>query len=226
MASRCSVRWALRSRKLRAMSSHHIVAADVHRVPAPFRSFAVRSDEPGHAWAARAPYRRVHRVSTTFLDAIALASLSTAGYSRVSIEFFSDIDYANTTLADLATAAPGVVDLGGQIAVALQMTGVLGKDPAAYRASVAARIDYLACCGAGFHNDVSRHWSRCLFWVLALDAADVEFVMPHAGVRQSLCRATCWCSTRPWRTACVAQAIRARPWRLLSKTSGLAASFF
>ena len=186
MASRCSVRWALRSRKLRAMSSHHIVAADVHRVPAPFRSFAVRSDEPGHAWAARAPYGRVHRVSTTFLDASAFASLSAAGYARVSIKFFSDIDYANTTLADLATAAPGVVDLGGQIAVALQMTGVLGKDPAAYRASVAARIDYLACCGAGFHNDVSRHWSRCLFWVLALDAADVEFVMPHAGLRQSL----------------------------------------
>jgi hypothetical protein len=63
---------------------------------------------------------------------------------------------------------------------------VLGDDPAAYRRSVATRIDYLSCVGAGFHNDVSRHWSRCLFWVLALAAADVEFVMPHAGVRLPL----------------------------------------
>ena len=186
MASRCRVRWAPPWRKLCSMSSHRIVAADAHRVPAPFRTFAVRSDERGHAWAARAPYGRVHRVSTAFLDASALASLCAAGYARVSIEAFSDIDYANTTLADLAAAAPGVADLGGQIALSLQMTGVLGDDPSAYGASVATRIDFLACCGAGFHNDVSRHWSRCLFWVLALDAADVEFVMPHAGVRQSL----------------------------------------
>jgi hypothetical protein len=63
---------------------------------------------------------------------------------------------------------------------------VLGDDAAGYRSSVASRIDYLAACGAGFHNDVSRHWSRCLFWVLALDLADVEFVMPHAGVRLAL----------------------------------------
>ena len=25
--------------------------------------------------------------------------------------------------------------------------------------------------GAGFHNGVRGHWSRCLFWILALDAA-------------------------------------------------------
>jgi hypothetical protein len=63
---------------------------------------------------------------------------------------------------------------------------VLGDDLASYRASVASRIDFLASCGAGFHNDVARHWSRCLFWVLALDLADVEFVMPHAGLRLAL----------------------------------------
>jgi len=168
------------------MSTHRIVAADTHRVPAPFRSFAVRSDEPGHAWDARAPCGRVHVFGTTFLDATSLASIAAEGYSRVTIEAFSDIDYANTTWVELAAAAPGMVDLAGQIADALQLTGVLGDEPAAYRASVAARIDYLASCGAGFHNDVSRHWSRCLFWVLAIDAADVEFVMPHAGVRQRL----------------------------------------
>ena len=165
---------------------HRIVAANVHRVPAPFRSFAVRSDEASHAWDARAPYGCVHVLGTSFLDAASLASLTQEGYSRVRLEAFSDIDYANTTLADLAAAAPGVHDLVGHIAAGLRLTGVLGDEPAAYRASVAARIDYLASWGAGFHNDVSRHWSRCLFWVLALDAADIEFVMPHAGVRQRL----------------------------------------
>ena len=162
--------------------SHRIVAADAHRVPKPFDTFAVRSDEPRHAMAARAPYDRVHVLHTTFLDADALARLATTGYARVTIEGFSDIDYANTTPDELAAAAPGVADLVGQIAGALQLTGVLGHDPTAYRSSVASRIDYLASCGAGFHNDVNRHWSRCLFWLLVLDVADVAFVMPHAGV--------------------------------------------
>ncbi|MBI5255150.1 MAG: hypothetical protein HY855_01520 [Burkholderiales bacterium] len=155
-------------------------------MPPPFRAFAVRSDEPVHALDARAPYGRVHLVRTGFLDPGALAGLADAGLARMQVASFSDIDYATTTPQALAAAAPRVDDLVGQIAAALRPTGVLGDDLAAYRASVATRIDYLAACGAGFHNDVSRHWSRCLFWVLALRAADVEFVMPHAGVRQAL----------------------------------------
>jgi hypothetical protein len=154
----------------------------VHAVPAPFRAFAVRSDEPQHAWEARAPYGRVHVLRAGFLDAGALASLAAAGDARVDIPAFSDIDYATTTPADLAAAAPGVSDLVGRIAGALQPTGVLGSSIADYRCSVATRIDYLAARGAGFHNDVSGHWSRCLFWLLALDLAEVDFVMPHAGV--------------------------------------------
>ena len=165
-----------------ASLSHRVIAANVHAVPTPFRTFAVRSDEPQHAWQARAPYGWVHIVRTAFLDAGSLASLSAAGDARVSIEAFSDIDYATTTPADLATEAPRVSDLVGHIASALQLTGVLGSNLAAYRRSVATRIDYLAARGAGFHNDVSRHWSRCLFWLLALDLAEVDFVMPHAGV--------------------------------------------
>ncbi len=162
--------------------SHRVIAASVHAVPAPFRCFAVRSDEPRHAFAARAPYGWVHILRPAFLDADALASLAAAGDARVSIETLSDIDYATTTLSDLAAAAPGVSDLEGHIASALQLTGVLGSDLADYRRSVATRIDYLAARGAGFHNDVNRHWSRCLFWLLALDLAEVDFVMPHAGV--------------------------------------------
>ena len=166
--------------------THLTIAANVHAVPKPYRAFAVRSDEPQHALQARAPHGQVHLVRTNFLDAGALAGLVVAGYARVSLEAFSDIDYATTTRQDLAAAAPGVVDLIACIANALQLTGVLGQHFEDYRSSVATRIDYLASCGAGFHNDVSRHWSRCLFWLLALDVADVEFVMPHAGVRLGL----------------------------------------
>jgi len=162
--------------------SHRVIAAHVHAVPAPFRSFAVRSDEPQHACQARAPYGWVHIVRTAFLDAGSRASLVAGVDGRVGIEAFSDIDYLATTLPELAAAAPRVGDLAGHIAGALQLTGVLGDDVQVYRHSVAARIDYLAARGAGFHNDVSRHWSRCLFWLLALDLADVDFVMPHAGV--------------------------------------------
>ena len=169
-----------------AQPIHRSLAADVHQVAKPFRAFAVRSDEPQHALQARAPYGRVHVVQTAFLNADALASLCAEGFARVQIEAFGDIDYATTSLADLAAATPGLDDLAGHIADALQLTGVLGDHSADYRRSVATRIDYLPARGAGFHNDVSRHWSRCLFWVLALDVADVEFVMPHAGVRLPL----------------------------------------
>ena len=166
--------------------SHRIIAANVHAVPAPFRAFAVRSEEPQHAWVARAPYGRVHILRMAVLDAGSLASLATAGDTRVSIETPLDIDYATTTLPDLSAAAPRVSDLAGDIASALLLTGVLGSDLADYRRSVATRIDYLAARGAGFHNDVSRHWSRSLFWLLALDLAEVDFVMPHAGVTLAL----------------------------------------
>lgn len=162
---------------------HRILAADHHQVPLPFAAFAVRSDEARHAYDARAPYGRVHVVRTRCLDPRAQARLVDQGYARVRIAAFSDIDYAPTSWPELSAAAGGAVDLGGGIARALHLTGVLGADLARYRRSVARRVDFLASCGAGFHNDVSRHWSRCLFWILALDAADVEFVMPHAGLR-------------------------------------------
>lgn len=169
-----------------AHPKHRIFAADVHRVPKPFRAFAVRSEEPQHAWDARAPYGCVHLVRTVFLDAGSLASLAAAGHAQVSLQAFSDIAHARAMPDDLRGAAPGVADLPGAIAGALQLTGVLGHDPSAYLLSLTTRIDYLGSCGAGFHNDVGRHWSRCLFWLLALDLADVEFVMPHAGVRLPL----------------------------------------
>jgi len=165
---------------------HQIVPANGFSVPEPFKTFAVRSEEPRHAAVARAPYGRVHRVRAGGLEPTTLASLAAGGHRRMQVSDFSDIAYAHVTLDELAAAAPRVPDLVGEIAAALQLTGVLGGDAAAYRHSVAARIDYLASCGAGFHNDVSGHWTSCLFWNLALAAADVEFVMPHAAVRLAL----------------------------------------
>ena len=162
--------------------AHRILAADVHAVPAPFRTFAVRSDEPGHAFDARPPYARVHVVGTRFLDAAARAGLARAGYAQVDIAEPFAVDYAATSLQDLAAAA-GLPGLVGAIAQALRVTRVLGDDLADYERSVATRIDYLASRGAGFHNDVARHWSRSLFWILAIDVADVEFVLAHAGLR-------------------------------------------
>ncbi len=166
-------------------SAHRIVPADMHTVPKPFRAFAVRSDEPRHAYDARAPYGRVHVMATDFLDAAARAGLARTGYARVAIAEPFTVDYAATTLDGLAAAA-GVPDLVGAIARALRITGVLGDDAADYERSVATRVDYLASRGAGFHNDVARHWSRSLFWILAVDVVAVEFVMPHAGVRVAL----------------------------------------
>lgn len=161
---------------------HHLIAADVHRVPAPFDGFAVRSDEPQHATLARCPYGRVHLVHTDFLDADTRAGLVAQGYAGVRLQTFGDVDHATPTLQALAAAAPGVPDLVGAIAGALQLTGVLGPELQAYRRSVEAHVHYLGSCGSGFHNDVAGPWSRSLFWLLALDAHDVAFVMPHAGV--------------------------------------------
>jgi len=168
-----------------ATPAHRIVAADAHVVPPPFRAFAVRSDEPCHAFDARAPYGCVHVVAAGIVDAAARARLARAGYARVDIAEPFAVDYAATTWDALA-ATSGVADLAGAVARALRVTRVLGDAPADYERSVATRVDWLASRGAGFHNDVARHWSRSLFWILALDVGDVEFVMPHAGVRLPL----------------------------------------
>ncbi len=171
---------------------HHIIAARLHQVPEPFRAFAVRSDEPCHAFEARAPLGQLHLVRTAFIDAECMARIVAQGQARVEIETVSEVTHASVTLQDLAEAAPRSADQADQadlataLSAALQLTGVLGDDTAGYRRSVDGQLHYLACRGAGFHNDVARHWSRSLFWLLTLDATDVEFVQPHAGVRLAL----------------------------------------
>ena len=164
---------------------HRRLAASAHAVPAPFRAFAVRSDEPAHAFAARGPYGYVHVVATALADGAARGRLAPAGYARVDIDEPFSVDYAATTWPELDALA-GPPALAPAVARALRVTRVLGDELAAYQRSVATRVDWLASRGAGFHNDVARHWSRSLFWILALDVADVEFVMPHAGLRVAL----------------------------------------
>ena len=169
------------------MQAHELIAADTFRVPAPFRSFAVSSDEARHAGQARAPWGQVHRARTRFLNAATQATLAAQGLTQAPVRGFSDVNYAATSWVDLALAAPEMPDLAEHIAAALRPMGVLGGTPGRYRRSVvASRIDYLTACGAGFHNDVARHWPRCLFWLLALAVDDVEFVMPHTGLRLPL----------------------------------------
>jgi hypothetical protein len=162
---------------------HQVIALEAFTPPPPFRAFAVRSDEPALAWDARAPHARVHALRGGLLDAAAIAALVAAGYPRVDIAETFAVDYAATQWAELAALAPAAAALPATLAQSLRLTGVLGDAVAPYERCVATRVDFLASRGAGFHNDVGRHWSRCLFWILALDVADVEFVMPHAGLR-------------------------------------------
>ena len=169
------------------MQANELIAADAFRLPPPFRGFAVSSDEARHAGQARAPWGQVHRARTRFLNAATKATLAAQGLTQAPVRGFYDVNYAATSWVDLALAAPEVPDLAEHIAAALHPMGVLGGTPGRYRRSVgASRIDYLTACGAGFHNDVARHWPRCLFWLLALAVDDVEFVMPHAGLRLPL----------------------------------------
>ena len=159
---------------------------DAWSVPAPFRSFAVRSEEGRHAHEARPPYDRVHVVRSDFLDAAALARLADHGRARLQLQEFSDIDYVNAAWQELDTVVPLAGGLAVQVAAAVHATDVFGDDLEACLRGVTTRVDFLGSLGAGFHNDVRDHWTACLFWNLTLAANDIEFVMPHAGLRIAL----------------------------------------
>ncbi|MDE1948440.1 MAG: hypothetical protein KGL43_00415 [Burkholderiales bacterium] len=179
-------------RRIPDTAAHQTVRLERLQAPPPFRSFAVRSDEARHAMQARAPYDRVHLVRHCHVDPVnrvdpeSLRRLAVAALPRMTLECFADVDCAPTSLSEIAAIAPDWPDPAGALATALESTGVFGDETGACRRSVEARVDFLGCRGAGFHNDVADHWSRCLFWLLALDLEDVEFVMPHAGLRVRL----------------------------------------
>ena len=171
-------------------AAHRIVPLGPPRLPAPFRTLGVSSDEPQHHGMARATHGQVHVMGTPWLDASSRQRLAALGRQRVAVPAAFDIEHAPTHWPELAAQAPWAPaepdGLPDRLAQALHRTGVLGPDLTAYAQALAGRVDHLVCRGAGFHNDVARHWSRCLFWVLALDLQDVELVMPHVGLRLPL----------------------------------------
>ena len=100
--------------------AQRIVDAHVHRVPLPFRSFAVRSDEARHAFSARAPYGKVHALRLDAFDAGSLAGLAAEGRARVDIELIVDGNVVdlnsvplpeNTLIVDRRFPAAPLVDV-------------------------------------------------------------------------------------------------------------------
>lgn len=151
--------------------------------------FVVRSEMSGHEDLARLPYGQVHLLKTSFLDGASMSELARAAYNQASVLTLGDINTAWAREETLQALAPSVPDLHARIAGAISSTGVYGSGEPAFgrcRLAVERRTDFLASLGAGFHNDCFGHWPSCLFWVLALDVVDVEFVVPHLGVRMLL----------------------------------------
>lgn len=151
--------------------------------------FVVISDLPASKGLARPPYGRVHVAKTTLLDATSALELATEAYNEAMVDTVGDINLGPLREGVLARALPGVADVHDVIARAIHDTGVCEAGPAGLSRCLAAvqrDMDLLASVGAGFHNDCIGHWTSCLFWVLAVDTINVEFVVPHLGVRLAL----------------------------------------
>lgn len=151
--------------------------------------FVVLSDLAVYKGLARLPYARVHVAKTTLLDAASALALATEAYNEALVDTVGDINLGHLREGVLARALPGVADVHETIARAIYDTGVCEAVPAGLNRCLAAvqrDMDLLASVGAGFHNDCIGHWTSCLFWVLAVDTINVEFVVPHLGVRLAL----------------------------------------
>lgn len=142
-----------------------------------------RGESEASPW--RLPMRSVHVVDTHFQSASQQAAAATLAYSKTSANSYSDIDVRGVAWDELAAAGAGH-GLRADLEAALLVTGVFGSGRAAYERVFQRSIDVLTTRGASFHNDTMGHWPGCLFWVLALDARDLELVLPHAGVRVAM----------------------------------------
>jgi hypothetical protein len=147
-------------------------------------TFSVHSELPRHAGLARIPYGKVHQAKSGFLGADSMCELARRAYDRIRIETPGDTD-----VAWVRDDALGVADLHRHIADAIVSTGIYGSAGTAFEECLQA-VGHETCLqvaqGAAFHSDRCGHWPSCLFWVLALDVVDVEFVVPHLGVRLPL----------------------------------------
>lgn len=133
---------------------------------------------------AREPYRFVHRIATSFLDEDSLVNLASKAYSEAVVHEPGDVNIGHAWEDEMLKAAPNV-DMIFELSQALMRTGVMGSE-ALYRKALSSEISYMASMAASFHNDTEGHWPGCLFWVLALDVTEADFVMPHAEVRLAL----------------------------------------
>lgn len=149
-------------------------------------SFVVRSELTSLEGLGRRPYQQVHMVKTSILDQAVADVLADSAYEWASVHDVGDINTSLAQEGELLAAAQTRRGLVSSIAAVIHSTGVYGADSRSLDVcsrAVHKRLDFLASVGASFHNDTSHEWTSCLFWVLALDVADVEFVMPHLDLR-------------------------------------------
>lgn len=149
-------------------------------------SFFVRSEMCDMEGLARRPYPVVHILPTRFLNAADLAAIAHHAYQEAGVSIVGDINTRTARPEDIERLVPGHLDVHERIAACIHSTGVYGNNIEFSRAAIRERMDYLTSLGAPFHNDVVGHWPSCLFWVLALDVCNVEFVMPALDLRHPL----------------------------------------
>lgn len=134
--------------------------------------------------AGRRPWGHVCYVDVSMPAAATVASLSHKALERTSCAGPGDIDSRGLWSNDVDAQSGGPLErLVDGIRTGLAAMPVPGLRGPEVRVSTSeGDMNWLSCQGAAFHNDTFGHWGHCLFWVLALDASDVEFVLPHIGV--------------------------------------------
>ena len=167
-----------------------LASAVVDRIDSSMK-FCVRSELSEKAELARLPYGSIHMVKTSFLDEISASKLADAAYDGASVIEVGDINTDGASDEFLRSLVTTGIDPLEALVNGIYETGVYGVGIEAKercKASVERRVDFLCSMGAGFHNDTDWQWPSCLFWVLALDVQDVEFVVPHVGFRAPVAR--------------------------------------
>jgi hypothetical protein len=144
----------------------------------------VTSEESDFDDLARRPWREIAVVRSDFLSSDRIEELSRLAKSDASVDDPGDIDTSWVSLeSDWDDAYLALLQ---NVAQLLAQTRVLGDGVGPYLKSVKKRFDVLGSRGAAFHNDVCYQWSRTLFWVLVLEAADTEMVVPGLEFRHPL----------------------------------------
>lgn len=144
-------------------------------------TFIVSSEVERFRGLARRPYRHVH-VHRTDLSDTSLRRLASSAYRVLPARRAGEVASASSATTRLAHDVPCTI--ARCLSEALAGTAIADDLPGLVED---LQVDLLTCRGANYHNDTSWEWSASLFWVVVLDAADVEFASPQAkGFRQAL----------------------------------------